>query len=253
MNAPNANDNRFEKTLAEDPSFKEMLDLFCQGSGPRPAPPDPSHFPVRVINLGFRPRSYWSVANLRQLVANIKGAARKKRALELIAQGRLEQASDGICADTLSEAQRLALGRVHPNLMGGEYLPAYLPGEVEIARVTLATIMTDVISVRARPAGKRIRYRMVDDYGSTFVIRPTLSKLPLTLQQLVQLIETAESPELGPVGLRILDNNLEDSLEPAASLLGFMEVTSEFYPDLEAHYWWAIRRWVAENSKPVIA
>ena len=201
-------------------------------------------------DYGFQPRSYWSVGNLRQLVANIKGAARKSRALELIAQGRLEEADDGICADTLSEGQRLALGRIHPNLMGGEYLPAYLPGEVEIARVTLATIMTDVLSVRARPAGKRIRYRVVDDYGSTFTIRPASSQCPLTLRKLVQLIESAESQEPYHAGLRILDSNVEMGAEPA-SLRGFMEVTSEYYPELDTHYEWAIHRWVANNTKPV--
>ncbi len=45
--------------------------------------------------------------------------------------------------------------------MGDEYLPDYLPGEVEIARVSLRSVTADMIALRARPEGVGIRYRWV--------------------------------------------------------------------------------------------
>jgi hypothetical protein len=41
--------------------------------------------------------------------------------------------------------------------MGGEYLPNYGRQEVEIARIALASTASDVISLRARPSGSRIK------------------------------------------------------------------------------------------------
>ena len=46
--------------------------------------------------------------------------------------------------------------------MGGEYLPDYLPTEVEVARIDLQSIMRDAISIRACRDPKGIRYRVVD-------------------------------------------------------------------------------------------
>src|SRR5271157_3183153 len=43
------------------------------------------------IDYDFRPASYWDPENLRQVVANIKGAARKKTALRQIEAGRLDE------------------------------------------------------------------------------------------------------------------------------------------------------------------
>jgi len=124
---------------------------------------------LKPIKYDFRPRSYWDPLDLRQLVANIKGAERKKRALALLKQGRLEEANDFILADTLSEEDREMAGRIHPAFMGGEYLPDYRPGEVEIARVTVASMLEDVTSVRARPHGARIGYPM--PFAGPFVCR----------------------------------------------------------------------------------
>ena len=49
--------------------------------------------------------------------------------------------------------------------MGGEYLPDYLPEEVEIARVAMESTTADVISIRAfMEADNLIHYRVVDEY-----------------------------------------------------------------------------------------
>jgi len=39
--------------------------------------------------------------------------------------------------------------------MGGEYLPAYGKGEAEIARIELASVTSDAISVRATKKGRK--------------------------------------------------------------------------------------------------
>jgi hypothetical protein len=207
-----------------------------------------THIPFPSIDYSYRPVSYWQVESLRQMVANIKGAQRKKTALRLINEGRLDEAKDFILDDSLSEEERVDVGKVHPALMGGEYLPDCSRGEVEIARVTMASITQDVISVRAFPKQGRIGYRVVDEYDSAFEIQPTFSKRPLTLRQLVRLIDTGTSDELGPIGLGIIQIQFDCSEEPAETFADFMEFTSEFYPELNEHYQLAVQQWVSENQ-----
>ena len=77
--------------------------------------------------------------------------------------------------------------------MGGEYLPPLRKGEVEIARISLASVTADQISVRARRSRGRIRYRVVDEYmeTSTYVCHPASSVSPLSLGELIALMESA--------------------------------------------------------------
>ncbi len=201
------------------------------------------------IDYSFRPASYWATESLSQLVANIKGAERKKEALRLIQQGRLADASELVLTDSVSDAERTLLGRIHPALMGGEYLPDYGPGEAEIARVTMDSTTQDVISIRAYPKGGWIGYRVADEYESTVEIKPKFSKRPLTLGQLVRLIDTGDREELGPIGLGIIQINFDCHEEPAEDYADFMHFTSEFYPDLTKHYWFATQRWLKQNRK----
>ena len=59
--------------------------------------------------------------------------------------------------------------------MSGEYLPDFDGDEVEIARVTLASVTGDVISIRARGQHALIHYRIVDEYedqGSVYHCEP---------------------------------------------------------------------------------
>ena len=77
--------------------------------------------------------------------------------------------------------------------MGGEYLPDLKTGEIEIARITLKSTTLDVISIRARKSSARISYRMVDEYGEhEYALAIKSSKEPLTLQQVIKLIDSAE-------------------------------------------------------------
>jgi hypothetical protein len=58
-----------------------------------------------------------------------------------------------------------------------------------IARLELRSTTSDVISIRARPVGKRIRYRIVDEYGTDFVRQRQTSTRPLTLGLMVAFID----------------------------------------------------------------
>ena len=70
--------------------------------------------------------------------------------------------------------------------MGGEYLPDQRRREVEIARITIASVTQDVTSIYARRTKHRIVYRVVDEYGGETLAEKNTrsSKQPLTLVQL---------------------------------------------------------------------
>jgi hypothetical protein len=202
---------------------------------------------LQPIDYSFRPVSYWRTANLHQLVANIKGAERKQKALRLIKEGRLDEAAEISLADSLSGADRARAGEVHPALMGGEYLPDYRSNEVEIARVTMASTTQDVISIRAYPLPRGVGFRVVDEYDSTSTIKPRFANHPLSLRQLVRLIDTSHRHKMGPIGLGVIQINFDCSELPADSFAEFMEFSSEFYPELSNHYWFATQRWLEQN------
>lgn len=73
--------------------------------------------------------------------------------------------------------------------LGGEYLPALAHGEVEIARVALASTTGDVQSIRARRTEEGIRVVVVDEYENGFVDGERVSERPLTLRELTELID----------------------------------------------------------------
>ncbi len=206
---------------------------------------------LQPVHYDQRPDSYWQINGLRALLANIKGAERRKEALRLLKENRLHEASEFLLADRLTDRERDLFGKIDPAFMGGEYLPDGEGEEVEIARVTMESTTQDVISVRARPApdGAGIQYCVVDEYESDFEITPETSREPLTLGELVQLMDTAWSEETGGITLQILQTNLECSDSDPADYADFLQVESGFYPDIGTHYWFAVARWV-EESRP---
>jgi hypothetical protein len=197
-----------------------------------------------AIDYGFRPSRYWTPAHASQILSNIKGANRKRAALGLLAAGRLDQADNTLLTDTLSEDERTALGRIHPTLMGGEYLPDCDAEEVEIARITMASTTQDVISIRARPVEDGIAYRVVDEYDTDYTLGFSHSAKPLTLAELVHFIETADG-EAGAIGVGFLDFKVREQGEEVEDQIGFLEFSSEYYEQLSDHYELAIRAWAA--------
>jgi hypothetical protein len=132
--------------------------------------------------------------------------------------------------------------------MGGEYLPDYRPGEVEIARIELKSTTGDVISIRARKSGSGISYRVVDEYDTEFRQARETSARPLTLGELIEFLDNSTADGL-PGGLGLGYNEMNAESTGRACLRHFTSVTSEFYPGLDSHYEQVFADWVAEEEE----
>lgn len=182
------------------------------------------------IDLRYRPTSYfWASDHNIPLLSDIKGAERRK-----LCELALEQEQSVLDPDLLQHAlrdeQREALGRIHPNFMGGEYLPSARQREAEIARITIASTTQDVTSVYARQVGQRIQYRVVDEYnGDTLQGKGTrTSTQPLTLEQLVDFFLSTWDL------IGCLDCNFCDDGYPRNRIHRFVvDASSSFYAEFD--------------------
>jgi hypothetical protein len=199
-------------------------------------------------DFNYRPRSYWGPQDLEtHYGSRAKGELRRRTGLGLLAEGISDA---GILAPSLAEEERRAAGAIHPWFMGGEYLPDFLPTEVEIARVTLQSTTMDVISIRARHTKHRIKYRIVDEYEEDFcgedryTLKPKTSVRPLTLKALIDLIDISGLVD-GP-----RDGNYENGMIAAEEIYDFATVSSAFYPALGVWFDQANEEWLCrENDK----
>lgn len=212
---------------------------------------------VPDIDLEFRPRSYWADQDpIEAIVQNIKGQNRREMARDFIAGDMPKsfgEIDDSLIEDTLSADARVSLGHIHPSFMGGEYLPDYGRGEVEIARVVLESSTQDVYSFRARRsrAGARIRYRLVDEYEAEFTLTPASSARPLSLGQLIALIDSAESDELDTMGWPFVEGFAAWQIEGGESpedAAAFASVESSVYPQLGEYYAERMSQWAAAQA-----
>jgi hypothetical protein len=159
-------------------------------------------------------------------------------------------------SEELDESTRKMWGSLHPAFLGGEFLPPMLPDEIEVANIALASTTADVIQVRARREGGRIVYRVVDEYAvefeSRFEIAPSSSDTPLSLGELIDLIDGARQvggmrrdKDRYDVGLtdnfRFLNS---DETGDAESVVDFVRVTSAHYPRLEDYYTDRAQAWL---------
>jgi hypothetical protein len=198
---------------------------------------------VPGIDLDYRPCDYFWAADLTiPLLSGIAGETRRQMVRKLIEAGR--PVPDGLDAAVLDEETRQMWGRLDPSNMGGEYLPLLRKGEVEIARISLASVTADQISVRAWRSGKRLGYRIVDEYEMGCVCRPASSASPLSLRELIALMEGACE---GGIIFPALEMNLSGSTP--AELAEFITVTSDFYPDLGRYYRALTNAWLEERAR----
>ncbi len=205
--------------------------------------PDPNDY-----DLEYRPKTYFVFADAKQQVAaRVKGTARRAIARRL---GASEEIGDDIRVDdfntksSLTDDERAAWGAVHPSCMGGEYLPDLDDTEVEIARVDLASTTSDVISVRAARRDGKIHYTVVDEYPDQHDYRctPAVSEQPLTMAELIELIDSTVGDCYVGIVLGLLQFNYECS-EDLESYRDFVSVSSPFYPELGDWYDQAIEEW----------
>ena len=178
-------------------------------------------------DLGYRPKSYWGPQELAaHYGVRIKGELRRRAGMLMLDDGVSDPV---VLQSSLSDDELLAAGRVHPSFMGGEYLPDLGTLEVEIARVTVASTMMDVISFRARKTKRGFAYKIVDEYPEDgedkYPMKPKTSTKPLTLKQMIQAVN----------GSRIIEEirgfNYEWDPEPE-TYYNFCTVSSEFYDEL---------------------
>jgi hypothetical protein len=209
-----------------------------------------NHQQIEGIDYAFRPESYWDVADpLGAILVNVKGTRRRQMIRDYWDAGAVDDLQQGLLLDCLGEEDRTGLGKIHPSFMGGEYLPDYEEGEVEIARIELESTTADVISIRVKREAERIAYLIVDEYETEFTILPIHSDKPLTLSELVRLIDGAM--EEGSLGLYYTQMNYEEgerSIEWLDQMRHFTRVESVFYPQLNLHYEKLLDLWYEEEK-----
>jgi hypothetical protein len=145
----------------------------------------------------------------------------------------------------------------------GDRFPPPHPGEVAIARVTYRTVVPHEVEIRARPTEDGFRYRIVDEVGSLFVPILDLSREPLSLGQLVDLIEESH----GITGDPGLATPVLDAVFPAPNprdrgagetagdrrarvdaVRGFVTVASDIYAELEELFQLKTDEWLVERE-----
>lgn len=206
------------------------------------------------IDYDFRPESYWSSPDpLALILSHVKGSKRRQMIRDYWNAGVLKELDDDLIKDTLTEAERNRIGRIHPTFMGGEYLPEFKVGEEEIVRIQLASTTADVISVRARPVSGGVAWRVVDEYPGygEYTVAPEISVGPLTLAELIRLLDEG-SYSGGIEGGLVLGwnkNCFDCGEEDASEFRNFTSVESSHYPGLSAHCENVFDDWEAENIK----
>lgn len=218
---------------------------------------------AELYQMEFRPASYWDHADpVAAILQNVKGDLRRELIRDiLVGDGEKRAHYEAILGDldaelfapSASESFRARMALVNPHWLGGELLPDYLRGEVEIARLVLDSVTRDVYSVRARwvrgqgestDAAGHISYRVVDEYDGHWSLPRETSASPLTMGELVELIDGARTD--GAEGGSLTDA-LRDACDNAESGRNFVRVSSELYPELEAWYDERAGEWYARQ------
>ena len=216
-----------------------------------------------TYDFDFRPQ-YWEPAAdpITELTRNVKGQLRRELIAEHLSGGAGDsQVHADLLPDKLDDPN--LLGCLHPWFMGGEFLPDYLPGELEIARIVLESTTMDVASVRARPDGRLIRYRVVDEYpdiGPFQVLTgPTISAQPLTLGEMVRLIDRIKpNPKawgqvISQSYVEFIRDNNTSSYSDLVRMARFVTVESSLYPQLEEFFEERAQQWLIKKKAEIAA
>lgn len=152
----------------------------------------------------------------------------------------------------LAHEGRPLLGGTPASLNAGEYLPGFLPSEVEIARIELASALGDVTSIRARPAENGgIDIRVVDDDDWRYVWAPTWSQGPLTMRELISLIDAAYAEESEEDGTGFTTRHWDHVVENGSlqDAIEFVRISSFYYPRLEQYYQHQATLWMQSRTR----
>ena len=202
------------------------------------------------FNSDYRPNSYWGPQLLETaILSKIKGQERKEMVSKYLKSNDLS-AMSYLTDESLPEEIRKSYGQIHPNFMGGEYLPDTKDNEVEIARVVLKSTTQDVYSFRAKKLKNKIKYSIHDEYENTFDLAIKTSAKPLTFSQIVKLIEFSTVNEIQDFP-NVYGGAREHQYHHYYNdlhLWDFETVHSDFYKELEE--WFDIQNyiWLIEKS-----
>jgi len=206
------------------------------------------------IDLNWRPDTYWPESQNRdQLLSHIKGQARREITRQALDSGGLAVLNDigpDVASEVLSDPGREGWGSIHPSLMGGEYLPEYEDSEVEIIRISLDSVTADQISILAGGVLGDIQYRIVDEYDTEYEPSITKSEQPLSLGELIRLLDETDNPFNGEEG-GLVRNHWEHigQVSGAEEGIEFVSVRSAFYKQLASYYSSEASRWLALQLK----
>lgn len=195
---------------------------------------------MKAFNLEYRPSQIFGPQDLKSFYKS-----------RILGQLRAELISDNVekvsIPDTLKKSAiepnfRRMQEQIHPWMMGGEYLPDLLTDEIELCRVVLKSTTMDVTSLRIRKQKRRYTYRVVDEYSNKFKISPKTSTRPITMREVIQIIDQCfifdeNDDELEFQGLvepQII--HLKDYGYSKEETLDFVTVESQFYPELHDYY-----------------
>ena len=199
-----------------------------------------------VFDLGFRPECYWDVPE--RMLANVKGEWRRELIRDAITAGSLDDVPTELFAD---EVPREVYEEVHPkDARAGELLPDCRREEVEIARIVVPMTSNGVVSFRARRDDGGIRYRALDQLRNDYVISPDRSTQPLTLGELLDLINTSTKRDIEDPDVLFIDwlTEAAEFMPYVETFVAHVRVNSPYYPDLWDWYYDQIEEWLRQRD-----
>ena len=113
--------------------------------------------------------------------------------------------------------------------------------EVEICSIFLDSVQGDFISFRTKKKNDNFIFWITDDHGNKYSLKQTSSFQTLTLEEVVDLLDTCKMTLFGTkCKPGIIRYYIEDAIEsmqmPKDDAMDFVIVKSNFYPDLEKYY-----------------
>lgn len=204
------------------------------------------------IDLSYRPQTYWpEQLDQEQLLARISGQARREIVRDALARGDIASIDPILADEELDYDDRRSWGLIHPTLMGGEFLPNLGIADVEIARISLRSTLADQTSIRAARVDEKIRYSVYDEYETEYKLAFSESELPLTLSELIELIDGSEHPEEEMPG-GLLASHWKWMLDWGYALdeaIKFASIESAWYPQLTSYYEQVAADWCEAKCK----
>lgn len=206
------------------------------------------------FDYDLRP-DYWDPADPVTLITGQIAGRLRRQAVEEALRGDeaiAELIREEDREDFLSDERRAQLGGIHPHLLGGEFLPRYEPGQIEIARIVMESVTQDTLSIRALRRDGRIHYSVCDEYygylGEDQAICPDLwTERPLTFGEMVVWVSGFESgwdDRPNHFFDSVRDTNLDGGAE-AEEMWWFLGIESPYYPQLREYFSRQADEWYA--------